>query len=235
MLLFFLKFCEFLSYFIPNRKKREHFRRVKLYDWRRKYNAIKKHIPGLKFYQVRVIKGGWNIGFIIKNRYVFKTRKYDDTQKTPNKTLREKRITDALAPYSPLQILHIDVVELDGYVFYKYDFIPGRNINTYSAKTITKHREIWGKQLADFINKIHYARPQEIKDLIDNEGDGWNHNDICNNVIINPKTMKIVGLVDWEYSGWGKLETELENCVIFSKKIRKSGIGQVIRDNVIKK
>ena len=86
-----------------------------------------------------------------------------------------------------------------------------------------------GKQLAEFINAMHNATPSEIDDLKTDNGDGWNHNDICNNIIINPKTMRIVGLIDWEYSGWGKLETEFENCIHFSQKMRESGIGKFIQ------
>ena len=41
--------------------------------------------------------------------------------------------------------------------------------------------------------------------------------------------MKIVGIIDWEYSGWGQLETEFENCIKFSDKVKNSGIGDIIR------
>ena len=96
-------------------------------------------------------------------------------------------------------------------------------------RTIIKNGWRWGKQLAEFIDAMHNADPKEIKDLKSGDGDGWNHNDICNNIIVDKKTMKIVGLIDWEYAGWGKLETEFNNCVRFSKKIKKSGIGDIIK------
>ena len=41
--------------------------------------------------------------------------------------------------------------------------------------------------------------------------------------------MKIVGLIDWEYSGWGALDTEFHNCTAFSKKMQASGIGTAIQ------
>ena len=143
--------------------------------------------------------------------------------------MREKRITDALRPFSPLEILNIDVVRLGDYTFYKYKFISGRNLNHFRLKTIIAHRAVWGRQIAEFIHGIHNARPKEIQDLCTGDGDGWNHNDICNNVIVNPKTMKIVGIIDWEYSGWGTLETEFENCTVFSSSLQASGIGDTIR------
>ena len=36
--------------------------------------------------------------------------------------------------------------------------------------------------------------------------------------------MKIAGLIDWEYAGWGLLETEFNNTVAYSKKVRDSGL-----------
>lgn len=104
----------------------------------------------------------------------------------------------------------------------------GRNMNTFSARTIAKYAPVWGAEIGEFIRSIHNARPTALNDLRDGDGDGWNHNDICNNVIIDPKTMHVAGIIDWEYSGWGMLDTEFQNCVIFSKKINASGILEYI-------
>ena len=225
----FFRFCDFLYRLVPNKRRRECLRQVKLYDWYRKYMALKQTFPELNFRHTKMVKGGWNIGFIVDKKYVFKVRKQVDSTIPHDKIVRQKRITDALLPYSPLKILNTEIVEIGEYVFYKYDFIPGKNLNEFSLKTIMKYREIWAHQIANFIYKIHNARPSEITDLQTTDGDGWNHNDLCNNMIINPKTMKIVGVIDWEYSGWGALETELDNCTRFSNDMRKSGIGDIIR------
>jgi hypothetical protein len=143
--------------------------------------------------------------------------------------MREKRITDAFAKVSPVAIPHIVIVRAGKYTFYRYNFIPGRNMNTFSLKTMQKHVKTWGKQIAGFIHAVHNARPDGIDDLRDRDGDGWNQNDICNNVIIDPKTMKIVGIIDWEYAGWGMLETEINNCTRFSKKLRQTDFDKIIR------
>ena len=37
--------------------------------------------------------------------------------------------------------------------------------------------------------------------------------------------MRVVGIIDWEYAGWGMLDTEFENSTLFSEKMKKSGIG----------
>jgi len=224
----FFETCDFLCNFVPGRARRADIRRRKLYDWRKKYNALRRAYPELRFRRTRMIKGGWNIGFIVDRRYVFKIRKFYD-KSTPNtKIMREQRITGALAAFSSVRIPRIEVVRTGGYIFYKYDFIPGRNMNTFSARTIARYASRWGGQIGAFIHSIHNARPDGIDDLRDRPGDGWNHNDICNNVIIDPKTMNVAGIIDWEYSGWGTLETEFVNCVRFSKKIKHSGILESI-------
>ncbi|MBO4480623.1 MAG: phosphotransferase [Alphaproteobacteria bacterium] len=229
MWMWFFRICDFFCRFIPNRQRRAYLRQVKLYDWYRKYHTLKQAFPNLNFHKTKMVKGGWNIGFIIDKKYVFKVRKQVDTNIPHEKIILQQRITAALAPFSPIQVLDIEVIKLGQYVFYKYPFIRGRNLNTFRYKTILRHRNALGRQIAEFIYKIHNAKPKEIKDLITPQGDGWNHNDICNNLIVNPRNMKIIGIIDWEYAGWGYLDTEFKNCTRFSKSMKNSGIGDVIR------
>ncbi|MBO5704702.1 MAG: hypothetical protein J6R99_01650 [Alphaproteobacteria bacterium] len=225
----FFETCDYLVGLIPSRKLREKIRHDKLYDYRKKFNALRAAIKPDEFKKIQVIKGGWNIGFIVNKKYVCKIRKFFDSSAPIEKIMREKRITDAFAKIVPLKIPQIELIESGGYTFYKYNFIPGTNLNRFSLRTMKKHHIRWGKQLADFIYKMHNADPEQIKDLKTADGDGWNHNDICNNLIIDKKTMKIIGLIDWEYSGWGMLETEIVNCTRFSKKMPKTGFDEVIR------
>ncbi len=221
----FFEICYFACGLIPNRRIRDNLRIKKLFDWRRKYDALRKTFPELNFHKTRMIKGGWNIGFIVDNKYVFKIRKFFDSSIPADKINREKRITDAFQNISPILIPKIEIVQAGEYTFYKYDFIPGKNLNFYSKHVIEKHAWAWGKQLAEFIYAIHNSRPAEIEDLRGtNKGDGWNHNDICNNVIVDKKTMKIIGIIDWEYAGWGTLETEFNNTSAYSKKVHDSGM-----------
>ena len=225
----YFEVCDFLAGFIPNRRLRDTIRRKELYDYRRKFRALKRALPRDEFKRVRVIKGGWNIGFIVDNKYVCKIRKYYDKHIPIEKIMREKRITDAFGPIVPIRIPKIEIIESNGFTFYKYDFIPGKNLNRMSLRTITENGWRWGKQLACFIDAMHNADPVSLADLKNGDGDGWNHNDICNNIIVDSKTMDIVGLIDWEYSGWGTLETEFHNCTAFSKKMHESGIGTAIQ------
>ena len=108
---------DFLAGFIPLKKLREYVRRVKLYDYRRKFNALRSAIPNGEFKNIRIIKGGWNIGFIVDNKYVCKIRKFFDKSAPVQKIIREKRITDAFQPIVSLQIPQIDIIESDGLTF----------------------------------------------------------------------------------------------------------------------
>lgn len=224
----FFDFCYFLSFFIPARERRNNFRVNKLFDYKHKLNVLRRACPELKIRSIRMIKGGWNIGFIINNKYVFKIRKKFDDSYIP-KIIKEKRMTDAFRDIIPVKIPKIDIISAENYTFYRYEFIRGHNMNTLPLYTILKHRQTWAKQLAKFIFVMHNSNPDGIQDLVTENGDGWCHNDICNNVIIDTKTMRVVGLIDWEYSGWNYLETEFKNCSLYSSKLRKANMGELIR------
>ena len=224
----FFDFCYFWSFFIPNRKWCENYRVNTLFNYRHKLDLLRKACPNIKFRSIKMIKGGWNIGFIINNKYVFKIRKNFDNSYVP-KIIREKRMTDAFRDIVPLKIPKIDIIEHGGYTFYKYEFIPGRNLTTFTSHTIIKHREKWAKQLAEFIFAMHNAHPNGIDDLKTDEGDSWGHNDLGNNIIVNTKTMDIVGIIDWEYSGWNYLDVEFKNCTRFSSKMRNADMDKLIR------
>ncbi|MBR1380366.1 MAG: hypothetical protein IJ560_02150 [Alphaproteobacteria bacterium] len=210
--------------FVPGVARRARIRREKLYDFRRKYDCLRRAFPEINWKRAKMIKGGWNIGFIVDKKYVFKIRKFNDRFAAVDKVLHEKRITDAMVKISPLKIPQIQILTIGEFTFYRYNFIPGRNLNTFSRAQIIAHRNVWARQIAEFIHTVHNARPHEVDDLITGDGDGWNHNDICNNLIVDVHTMRIVGLIDWEYAGWGKLDTEFKNCVMFSKNMRAANI-----------
>lgn len=225
----FFIICDILCYLIPNRKKQQYIRKQLLFDWKNKYKALKHACPNLNFKKTKIIRGGWNIGFIVDNKYVFKiTKTYDET-KTLSKITKEKRITDTFRNYVQIQIPNISIIKTPEFVFYRYNFIPGKNLNHLSQHTINKYRDRFASEIAAFINSIHNTDPQEICDLKSHDGDGWNHNDICNNILVNTKTNHIIGIIDWEYAGWGNLKTEFNNCVAFSSKLRKSDILDSIK------
>lgn len=225
----FFELSDLLVGLVPSKKLRERVRREKLYDYRKKFNALRKAIPKTEFKNIRVIKGGWNIGFIVNKKYVCKIRKFLDKNVPNEKIMREKRITDAFKNVLNVKIPKIDIITSDGMTFYKYNFIPGVNLNRLPLRKIVKHQKEIAQQLATFIHTMHNSKMPELDDLRTNDGDGWNHHDICNNILIDKKTMKIIGIIDWEYAGWGPLDTEIKNCTVFSRKMRQTQIDALIR------
>lgn len=216
---------DFFSHFIPGKKNREAFRRTQLYDYRKKLNSLKMHFGDAK--KIKMFKGGWNIGFIIDGKYVVKIRKVYDKQAAPQNIIREKRITDAFAKIVNVRIPKIQIFDAGEYTFYYYEMIPGRNLNTFSLEQISRHCVQIGRQLGAFIYALHNHNPRSINDLkqgAPDNADGWNHNDICNNIIVDPKSMNIVGIIDWEYAGYGPLVTEFNNTIAFKDKIKMSGL-----------
>lgn len=217
----FFAVCNLLCNLIPSSVIRERVRHDKLFDWNKKYKALKQVCPYARFYNTRMLKGGWNISFVVKKQYVFKIRKFLKEDVDVDRIMREKRITDVFKDVLPVQIPNIEILNVGQYTFFRYNYIRGVNLNTCSLQTMRIHIDEWAKTIANVIFIMHNSRPKDLKDLVNNDGDGWNHNDICNNIIIDKKTKKIIGLIDWEYSGWGKLETEIKNCDRFSKKLKK--------------
>ena len=226
----FFELCDFFVGFIPNRDTRDRIRRDRLYNFRKKMNALRMIIPKSEFKNVKLIKGGWNIGFIVNNNAVYKIRKHYENGAHNDRIIREKRITDAFTKIVKLQIPKIEIIECDGYTFYKYNFIRGKNMNFCGKCTIERNKYKWAKQLAQFIYDMHCADPAEIADLKVNDGDGWHHNDICNNVIINKKTKDIVGIIDWEYAGWGPIKTEFNNTAVYSSKMRQANFSKIVEE-----
>lgn len=204
------------------------FRREKLFDYRNKLSELKRARPDLKFNSVRMIKGGWNIGFIVDNSRVFKIRKFYDNENGEEKIIREKRITDAFEKISPIKIPKITITKTDKYVFYEYEYINGKNLNKMPLWKIRKHKESLAKQIAEFIYAIYNSNPVEINDLKDGVNGGWIHNDLCNNMIVNPRSMKIVGIIDWEYAKYDTIEKEFERIDKYSSKMKKSKLRKAV-------
>ena len=151
-----------------------------------------------------------------------------------NRAKTEKRITDAFRNIVPFKIPNIDIVYAKQYVFLRYEYIDGINLTSLPPETIMTHRFKWAKQIANFIFLMHHNDPDCLSDLKTPKGDGWGHNDICNNMIVDPKTMDIIGLIDWEYAGWDLLSTEFKNCTAYSPKLQQADFDSLLHFEYVK-
>lgn len=215
------------SCLIPCTKWREHFRVHTMFDYKNKLRALYTQYPELKNNRIKLGKGGGSLAFIINKKTVYKVRKYD-ANVIHERIAKEKRITDALRPFCEVQIPQIEIVHIGQYVFYKQVFIPGKLLVNVSSSKIKKYQDKISKQLAKFIYNKSLCFPQELHDLSGDKKDGysWLHSDMCSNILINPKTMIITGIIDWEWATYAPTKHEFDGLVRVRKKMQKIGLDK---------
>lgn len=226
----FFEVCNAITYIVPIKKFQNWFRREKLFDYKNKLNAIKRAYPDMNWGKMRLAKGGGSLAFIVDNT-VFKVRKFHLTDKCQEKFEREKRITDAIAHVLPIAVPHIELIWADGYLFYKTVFIQGRVLMDLPLKKILMHREKIGVQIGNVISVLFNTKFPELDDLrpadCDKNDCGLTHGDMCSNIIVNPETMDVVGIIDWEYAGFSSLKREFFGIFRVRRKMRKTDIAPI--------
>ncbi len=231
---YFFETLNAMSYLIVFPRLRRWFQVEKLFDYKNKLNALYAKYPSLRHAHMKMAKGGGSLAFIFDNKTVFKVRKKHLNDDSATRFEYEKRITDAIAPVSPVSVPHIDIVSSGGYLFYKTKFIPGVNLMSVPLKKIRANREKLATQLADVIYAIHNAKYPELSDLHDAAAKqrgtnvGLVHGDMCSNIIVNPNTMDIAGIIDWEWSGFDTLKREFNGIYHVRKKMRLTDIGPLV-------
>jgi hypothetical protein len=224
----FFDFCYFCSHLIPNRRWRDDFRANKLFDYRHKLDALRRARPDLNFRKMHLAKGGGSIVFII-GKDTFKVRKFKNESGVFKRFEREKAITDALRPYCTIEIPNIQFFTADGFTFYETKRIPGKLLIAIPTWKIKKYQKQISRQLAEFIYKKSFADPESIsyfKNRETSSDNAWNHNDMCSNILIDPKTMVITGIIDWEWANYTPIEKEFRGLVRARKKMQKIGLDK---------
>lgn len=233
---FLFEFCDFVFAIVPVKKWRNYLRERVLFDYRKKLNALLRKYPNLRKKHMHLAKGGGSLVFIFDKKYTFKVRKYKHETVNFDRFYREKRITDALRDFCTITIPNIEFIDLDGFTFYKSDFIPGKLLVSIPTHRIKKYQNQISKQLAEFIYKKSFANPPELKDLRNEiQADfAWNHTDMCSNILIDPKTMVITGIIDWEWARYTPLDKEFYGLVRVRKKMQKIGLDQSTKEYYLK-
>ena len=190
--------------FIPNKKSRSRARVVLnnpsihsyvrfVKDW------AKRNCGGVRKISLEFGVGCHNLVVLLNDEHVFKFPLVN----RPNPGPREKRITDALRPISPIHFPHMEIIEWNGMLVRRYEFIHGKLLCDFTPAQINKHREKLVHQLANFMYTVGRADPSDIRDLKpspDAQPDylyGWFHNDIGQNFIMDDD-LNIVGFIDAE-------------------------------------
>lgn len=143
-----------------------------------------------------------NLLISINDKYIFKfpLRRSDSN----DLALREKRIVDALAPFSPIYIPPVKILQYKDKVVRQYDFLPGVQLRKLPPETVLKNLDKLVIPVARMLYEIGCADPEQIRDLKPNPDDrpgylyGWCQGDIADNFLINPDTMEVIAFIDWE-------------------------------------
>lgn len=224
------EFLWFISYLIPFKGARTRFRLNKCFDYKNKLRAIRAKFPELNWKKMRLAKGGGSLAFIVDNT-VFKVRKFHLRDNSSEKFEREKHITDAIAPILPVAVPHIELVSAGQYLFYKTHFIPGRVLVDLPLKKIIENNEKIGTQIGQVIYKLFNTDIKALRDMKPHDakkrGLGMVHGDMCSNIIVNPDTMDVVGIIDWEYANYNCLRYEFFGIFRVRRKMRKTDIGPI--------
>ena len=213
---------------VPVPRVRRWIRHEKLFDYPAKRDALRAAYPDLDWRHMRLAKGGGSLAFILNNRYVFKVRKHYERDNSAEKFAREKRITDAIAGVIPVRVPQIELVHAGKYLFYKTEFIPGRVLVDLPLERIREHREKIGAQLGDIIYTLFNTDFPQLADMRKKTTDadiGLVHGDMCSNIIVNPETMDVVGIIDWEYATFGSLKREFIGLFRVRRKMRQTDIA----------
>ena len=225
------EFADRLFSIVPVKKWRDFLCKKVLFDYRCKLNALRHARPELNFRKMRLAKGGGSLVFIIDDN-TFKVRKHVHESKEFTRFINEKRITDAIRPFCAIEIPKINFFTSDNFTFYETARIPGKMLVDIPTHKIKKHQKQISKQLAEFIYKKSFADPKEIEDLKTiptTSGCSWVHGDMCSNIMVNPKTMVITGIIDWEWAGYKETNKEFRGLVRVRKKMQKIGLDKTTR------
>jgi len=138
----------------------------------------------------------------VNNKWVYKFPLRRDNYRELAR--REQRIIRALAPYSSIPIPDVELIEYNGMLVRKYDFVHGTTLRKAPRDLIMKNLDTLAAAVARFLYDIGMADPAQIRDLKPSPDAapgymyGWCQGDICDNFMIDLKTMKITAFIDWE-------------------------------------
>lgn len=206
-------FANLVCAFIPKRTLRNKVRTLLYYPVTRDYiGFVRNYARSHNMQKCKIkINVGWgcsNLIVILNNECVFKFPLKNDGKEL---AMREKRITDALRPISPVKIPKMEIIPYKDIAVKKYEFAYGTLFSELPPSEVAKNVHHLAGQLAKFLYVLAKADPQELNDLKPENATapgflyGWNHGDIWQNFMVDPKTFDLTFFIDWEYARFGSL------------------------------
>jgi len=152
--------------------------------------------------------GGKSLVLGVNKKYVYKF----SCQRNANKiAMRERDVLDYFKSISPLPTPDVTILKMGRELVRRYDYVSGTSLAKIDPDIVIKNADKIGKQIAEFLFEIARHDPDSLRKYKTHAVDvprpfyGWNHEDWDNleNFIIDPKTLKIIAVIDWENTSFG--------------------------------
>ncbi len=199
---------------------------------------VKQNYAKGKKCRIRTAYGrGWkNVVIILDKKYVFKFPFASrDRSFVKRVSIMEKNVVDAFRKVSPIYIPKMELIDWDGLIIRKFEYVSGKQITDFNPDKISvANCKKIAKQLADFIWIISQSDPEELRKfkVIPNEkpdfSRGWAHADLATNFLLD-SNFNIVAVIDWEDTYW------VETKWFFSKlnkSLTRRGYYDVVLDTI---
>lgn len=191
--------------FIPSKKLRSKVRVVLRYPSSRAYmkwvrDWAAKNDGGVRKLSIAFGVGCQNLVVILNEKNVFKFSLKDDGYAA---SVREMRITQAMAKISPFPIPKMELITWRGITIRRQEFFAGKMLGDFAPSYVLSRRAHLAKQLANFMYVVGVSNPRAIMDLKPSKNAqpdylyGWFHNDIGQNFMMDDE-LNITGFIDWE-------------------------------------
>lgn len=223
-------FANIVCGFIPNHKSRSRVRVVlnnpSVHKYVRMVRAwADENCGGVRKLKLEFGVGCHNLVVLLNDEHVFKI----PLIKRADLARREMRIVNAMRSVSPIRLPEMEIMEWDGVLVRRYEFIPGKLLCDFDAKYIVANRNKIARQLAEFMYEIGRIDFEEIRDLKpdpDVAPDfmyGWFHNDIGQNFLMDDD-LNIIGFIDSEKAAFCDYRTSLSAAAHFWAKNKYDGL-----------
>lgn len=154
-------------------------------------------------------RGYKNVVLVLDKKYVFKfpfaSRDKDFVKRV---SVMEKRIVDAFRKISPIYIPKMELINWDGIIIRKFEYVSGKQITDFNPNKISmENRKKIARQLANMIRVIQQSDPQELKKFKPNPDEpatdfrGWMHADLATNFLLDDD-FNVTAVIDWEDTYW---------------------------------
>lgn len=220
--------------FVLNKRHRERLRIQLKYDKRKCLNFVYNYMG------TRHLKKKYYFGYGCKNLIIVVNDKtcfkFPFHKEQAQLWEKEKAIVDSFSSILHVKMPKIQIIKQGDMCVKKYDFIDGVTIDCADRELVKKN--VWkiANQLVDFIFAMADSNPSKLKSFVPKHSKkpgflyGWGHNDIGGNFILNPKTMDIIGFIDWENAGYGDIMPDLAQAIRYWNKMGYTQLGiEVIR------